>query len=127
LLNAIVTTGLEELEPIDENSKGIPLKFGETYKFDRIGPVILNDDCTMRRIDNWDEMTEREQEVTWKRIAARNAKRKEQCAQREADGTLLQKGEEERVEIELEPVVELHSEDGSLDAHMEALLSQEEL
>ena len=42
-----------------------------------LGPIIINSDGTTRRIANWDEMSKREQEVTWKRIAARNKKRLE--------------------------------------------------
>jgi len=30
----------------------------------------------MRRIGNWDEMTKGEQEATWRRISARNEKRR---------------------------------------------------
>jgi hypothetical protein len=31
---------------------------------------------TTRRIDNWDQLTEREKEVTWRRISKRNEERR---------------------------------------------------
>lgn len=60
----------------DENN--IPkLAFGETMKLDHLGPIIINTDGTTRRIDNWDALTDREREVTWRRIQKRNAERRE--------------------------------------------------
>ena len=41
-----------------------------------MGPVIINTDGTTRQISNWDQMTKREQEVTWKRISKRNEERR---------------------------------------------------
>ena len=69
------------LLPVDEsklNKKELPsMKLGETMKFDQMGPVIINTDGTTRRISNWDTLTEREREVTWKRIRKRNEERRE--------------------------------------------------
>ena len=52
------------------------LKVGETMRFEEVGPVIINADGTTRRINNWDQMTEHEREVTWRRISKRNAQRR---------------------------------------------------
>ena len=41
-----------------------------------MGPVIINADGTTRRIDNWDQMTEQEQKVAWRRISKRNEERR---------------------------------------------------
>lgn len=49
---------------------------GESLKLDHLGPIILNTDGTTRRIDNWDNLTEREREVTWRRIKKRNEERR---------------------------------------------------
>mmetsp|Transcript_11906 Transcript_11906/g.16926 ORF Transcript_11906/g.16926 Transcript_11906/m.16926 type:complete len:149 (-) Transcript_11906:106-552(-) len=67
------------LKPIDPNTNdgSIPsIKLGETIRFEELGPVILNTDGSMRRIDNWDNLTEREREVTWRRISKRNEERR---------------------------------------------------
>jgi len=41
-----------------------------------MGPAIINLDGTTRRIDNWSELSEREKEVTWRRISKRNEERR---------------------------------------------------
>jgi len=48
----------------------------ETISFEEMGPVIINTDGTTRQIANWNQMTKREQEVTWKRISKRNEERR---------------------------------------------------
>ena len=58
--------------------------FGEKVALDELGPIIVNEDCTMRRIENWREMTERERRGTQKRIAERNALRLGNCRDRYA-------------------------------------------
>jgi hypothetical protein len=40
------------------------------------GPVIINNDGTISRISNWDQMTENEKEMTVKIITKRNQERK---------------------------------------------------
>jgi hypothetical protein len=52
------------------------IKLGETIRFEEMGPVIINVDGTTRVIENWDDLTEREKEVTWRRISKRNEKRR---------------------------------------------------
>mmetsp|Transcript_50896 Transcript_50896/g.162907 ORF Transcript_50896/g.162907 Transcript_50896/m.162907 type:complete len:148 (-) Transcript_50896:86-529(-) len=51
------------------------LKFGEKVQLAAMGPVIVNSDGTLRRIDNWDAMTPGEQEATMRRIGKRNQER----------------------------------------------------
>jgi hypothetical protein len=81
--DAFATTGkseggdLPKLPPPDPDAKNIPtFKLGETIRFEEWGPVILNSDGSMRRIENWDQLTEKEKEVTWRRISKRNEERR---------------------------------------------------
>jgi len=69
---------LPQLPAVDPNStEKLPtLKLGETLRLDAMGPIILNKDGTTRRIDNWNELTKQEQEVTWRRIKKRNEERR---------------------------------------------------
>ncbi len=58
----------------------------ESIRFEDMGPVIINADGTTRRIDNWDQMTKKEQEVAWRRISKRNeARRKALLEQQQKD------------------------------------------
>lgn len=77
--------------PEASNDPSIPtIKLGESIRFEEMGPVIINADGTTRRIDNWDQMTKKEQEVAWRRISKRNEQRRkallEQQQQQEMDG-----------------------------------------
>jgi hypothetical protein len=79
---------LPRLPPPDPNSdKDIPtIKLGETIRFEEFGPIILNADGSTRRIENWDTLTEKEKEVSWRRISKRNEeRRKVLLAQLEAE------------------------------------------
>ena len=51
------------------------LAVGDTMRLDELGPIILNEDGTISRITNWDELTQREKDKTFKMIARRNAER----------------------------------------------------
>ena len=63
--------------PSDSNDDSIPsIRLGETIRFEEWGPIILNTDGTTRRIDNWDQLTEHEKQVTWRRISKRNEQRR---------------------------------------------------
>jgi hypothetical protein len=58
-------------------NKDIPtLRLGETITFEEMGPVIVNVDGTTRRINNWNDLSDKEREVTWRRIAKRNEERR---------------------------------------------------
>ena len=48
---------------------------GSAIKLDALGPVIVNTDGTMRRIENWDKLSKHEQETTLRRIGKRNQER----------------------------------------------------
>jgi len=78
------------LPAVDPNStEKLPtLKLGETLSLDELGPIILNTDGTTRRIDNWNEMTKREQEVTWRRIKKRNEERRNRLLQQQKEDEL---------------------------------------
>lgn len=67
-----------QLPPSDPNNSNVQtLQFGQAMKLDHLGPIIINTDGTTRRIDNWDTLSEREKETTWRRIKKRNAERRE--------------------------------------------------
>lgn len=68
--------GVPLLPESDPNTNLPRVKLGETISFEEMGPVIINSDGTTRRIANWDEMTEKEREVTWRRISKRNEERR---------------------------------------------------
>ena len=58
---------------------------GQPVVLDHLGPVVVNSDGTLARIANWHEMSEREQQVTKRRMAKRNMERL-QVLNRPADG-----------------------------------------
>ena len=55
---------------------------------DELGPVVVNADCTVRRITNWDAKLPHEKVDTQRVVAARNAGRLEKCRALEAAGLL---------------------------------------
>ena len=59
------------------------LKLGESLKLSEVGPMIINPDGTVRRIANWDILTEAERENTWRIIKARNKKRLDKLKQQQ--------------------------------------------
>ena len=70
-------SALPQLPAGDPNDTSVPtLKLGESMPFAEMGPVIINADGTTRSIANWDKMTKKEQEVTWRRISKRNQERR---------------------------------------------------
>ena len=42
---------------------------GDRVSLDDLGPVIVNKDCSLRRIENWGDMTEAERGATSRRVA----------------------------------------------------------
>lgn len=48
---------------------------GAPVKVDKLGPVVVNTDGSLCRITNWDNMTEREQQLTLRSIGRRNQQR----------------------------------------------------
>ena len=55
---------------------------GESLHLDELGPIILNEDGTMRRIANWHLLTDKEREVTQRKISTRNKERAEAIRRR---------------------------------------------
>ena len=75
-------SALPQLPAGDPNDTSVPvLKLGESMSFAEMGPVIINADGTTRQIANWDKMTKKEQEVTWRRISKRNQERRAKLEQ----------------------------------------------
>jgi predicted Fe-S protein YdhL (DUF1289 family) len=84
--NTNIQNEILQLPPSNPEDENIPiLKFGETLRLEELGPIILNTDGTTRRIDNWNEMTEREKEVTWRRIKKRNEERRQVLMQQQQE------------------------------------------
>jgi hypothetical protein len=70
------TNNFPRLYESPPDSKLPRIKLGETITFEKMGPIIINTDGTTRAIANWDELSDREKEVTWKRISKRNEERR---------------------------------------------------
>ena len=51
------------------------MKLGDTLKLTEAGPMIINPDGTVRRIANWQTLTDAEKESSWRVISKRNQKR----------------------------------------------------
>ena len=49
----------------------------QVVKMDKLGPIIINSDGTMSRINGWENLTEGEREKSLRLIAKRNKARKE--------------------------------------------------
>jgi len=70
------------------DGKGIPLTVGSSIKLEELGPVVVTEECKLRRIANWDVLSAREQKVAWRRISTRNNARLEECKKAQAAGVL---------------------------------------
>jgi len=76
-----------------EDDKALPheqqqqWRLGETLSLDELGPIIINQDGTTRRIANWPQLTKYEQERTLVRIAKRNQERLAALNRGAGDGT----------------------------------------
>ncbi|KAI0633163.1 hypothetical protein C8Q77DRAFT_1158573 [Trametes polyzona] len=58
--------------PPDEEAEKITINGNQTFKFDSLGPVVVNKDGTLSRIANWDKMAPIEKERTLRILVARN-------------------------------------------------------
>ncbi len=58
---------------------------GNSIKMDELGPIIVNADGTLRRIENWATLTKVEQATTIKLISRRNRKRLDALKELQAD------------------------------------------
>lgn len=70
---------------------------GDSIAMTELGPIIVNADGTLRRIENWSKLTKREQANTIRLVTRRNKKRLEALKE-------LQKEEEEQVVHETQHV-----------------------
>eukprot|EP00039_Didymoeca_costata_P027797 m.19207 g.19207 ORF g.19207 m.19207 type:complete len:127 (+) comp6509_c0_seq2:296-676(+) len=61
--------------PDDAGTISLDVSTGQPVTLDQFGPVIVTEDGKLRRITNWDTLTEKEKQVTIRRISARNKKR----------------------------------------------------
>ena len=69
--------------PINEDPSEKTMKLGEKISMEHLGPIIINTDGSLRRIDNWDKLSKEEQDRSFRLIAARNKKRIEILKQKE--------------------------------------------
>lgn len=109
-LNSCVCT-LEPLDNKEENSKaspppppplqlpsadsGVPaiddlgrrqLTLDSKLKLDELGPIIVQEDGTLRRITNWDGLSDAEKEASLRIIASRNQRRLEALRRQQQSG-----------------------------------------
>mmetsp|Transcript_25018 Transcript_25018/g.33171 ORF Transcript_25018/g.33171 Transcript_25018/m.33171 type:complete len:208 (-) Transcript_25018:1681-2304(-) len=72
-------SSIPQLMPADPNDTSIPTVTlgGDAISLDALGPIVINLDGSTSRIDNWGIMTDREKEVTKRRIGKRNRERRE--------------------------------------------------
>eukprot|EP00980_Cylindrotheca_fusiformis_P007350 scaffold1525_cov142-Cylindrotheca_fusiformis.AAC.150 len=66
-----------QLPPPDPDADLPTIRLGETISFEKFGPIILNTDGSTRRIANWENLSEHEKKVTWRRISKRNEERRQ--------------------------------------------------
>lgn len=59
---------------------------GSTVKLDHMGPLVVNQDGTLSRISNWEQMTEIEKRNTLRVLGKRNKQRMEALKAAEAEG-----------------------------------------
>jgi len=83
-----------QLPPPDPDSNLPSIKLGESIRFEEWGPIILNSDGTTRRIANWDTLTDKEKEVSWRRISKRNEERRLILLEQQKQAEAAQKDEE---------------------------------
>jgi hypothetical protein len=48
------------------------LKLGAKVALDHLGPAIVTESGTLRRIANWEDLSEAERAAAWRRVKARN-------------------------------------------------------
>ncbi|KAL7278806.1 hypothetical protein ACG7TL_007818 [Trametes sanguinea] len=76
----------------DADAEKITVNGNQTFKFDKLGPVVVNSDGTLSRIANWENMAPIEKERTLRLLVARNQLRianQEKQQQNAADGEKL--------------------------------------
>ncbi|EXJ53614.1 uncharacterized protein A1O5_13181 [Cladophialophora psammophila CBS 110553] len=66
----------------------------QTLKLDALGPVVINSDGTLSRIDNWAQMTEMERERTLRILGKRNQLRRENILATEGENINTESGKQ---------------------------------
>jgi hypothetical protein len=79
----------------EEDNVNVLTLDGDALTFERLGPMIINTDGTVRRIANWDILSPQEKESSWRLISARNRKRVEELKRKIAAGIDITKNETE--------------------------------
>lgn len=70
--------------PSAEEASKLDMSNGEaTVKMDALGPLVVNQDGTLSRIENWGQMTEMEKKNTLRILGKRNQARREALRERE--------------------------------------------
>lgn len=89
---------------------------GESVGMEELGPIIINEDGTMRRITNWHLLNDREKASSWKVIKKRNAKRIETLKTKQAEQTRVESSNSEHTEEQQEEVLLLPEGPSSFDS-----------
>ncbi|KAI0743102.1 hypothetical protein C8Q80DRAFT_1192696 [Daedaleopsis nitida] len=58
--------------PPEDEVEQLTVNGTQTFKFDKLGPVVVNPDGTLSRIANWEQMTPFEKERILRVLVARN-------------------------------------------------------
>ncbi|KAK4495374.1 hypothetical protein PRZ48_013705 [Zasmidium cellare] len=73
--------------PPSEEASKLDMSSGEaTVKMDALGPLVVNQDGSLSRIENWGQMTELEKTNTLRVLGKRNAARREALRAKEGEG-----------------------------------------
>eukprot|EP00040_Diaphanoeca_grandis_P008144 m.44069 g.44069 ORF g.44069 m.44069 type:complete len:127 (+) comp19564_c0_seq3:221-601(+) len=83
--------------PLPEEGKSIALDVstGQPVRLDHLGPVVVQSDGKLKRITNWNEMTEREQKTAFRMVTKRNRRRLAELREAQASKSAEQQQEEE--------------------------------
>ncbi|KAI0820132.1 hypothetical protein BC628DRAFT_1423200 [Trametes gibbosa] len=77
--------------PSEEHVDKVAATGKQAFKFDSLGPVVVNKDGTLSRIANWESMTSVEKERTLRILVARNQVRLADQEKKEASVTNQEK------------------------------------
>ena len=61
--------------PYEPHNDVQTVDYSNCFKLDQLGPMIINTDGSIQRVSNWNELTQEEQDRTFRLICARNQKR----------------------------------------------------
>eukprot|EP00929_Paragymnodinium_shiwhaense_P090357 TRINITY_DN50516_c0_g1_i1.p1 TRINITY_DN50516_c0_g1~~TRINITY_DN50516_c0_g1_i1.p1 ORF type:complete len:171 (-),score=24.96 TRINITY_DN50516_c0_g1_i1:7-519(-) len=78
---------LPRLPSPDDAQASHNMKLGDKFKFDSLGPIIVNKDGTLRRIANWAQLVDVEREGVLKKLLKRNQLRLEALQENASDAS----------------------------------------